>query len=129
MLSIPRAQLTLASNFSHTDLRIESYAPSFLKLWARDSIAALVAEGKGRSDALNLRGAVATTGSPTGAAPSVPVVAMISCLPLVEVEFEKYASQGYAPDAGAKTLAEGQDMSRVRNVENKLESETIRPIS
>jgi len=49
-------ELTLSSNFSQTCLRIASYPPFFLKLCASPSIADLVADESGRSDALNFRG-------------------------------------------------------------------------
>jgi hypothetical protein len=50
-----RIKHTLASNFSQTCLRIVSYPPFFLKEWASPSIADLVADGRGRSEALNFR--------------------------------------------------------------------------
>lgn len=55
---------TLAANLSQTCFLIESYAPSFLKLCARDSIAARVADGNGSSEALNFRDAGSAVGSP-----------------------------------------------------------------
>jgi hypothetical protein len=56
---------------------MESYAPPFLKLWASDSMAALVADVKGRSDALNLRGAGACGTSGAVLACSVLGVAIL----------------------------------------------------